>query len=56
MLIFFSTVVIFSNYLCHLADLLTRVGARRVERGGNWYWVFDKQYTIDEVLRKGSES
>jgi len=42
----------FTHYLRHLDDLLTRVGARRVERGGSWYWVFDTQHTIDEVFSK----
>lgn len=40
----------FGGYLDRLRRRLAALGAKRVRRGGAWYWVLKKDYAVGEVF------
>lgn len=40
----------FKNFLGRLRIRLEKLGAKKISRGGAWYWVLKEDYKIGEVF------
>jgi predicted nucleotidyltransferase len=48
--IFYDKNNFFKNFLSRLSCRLEKLGAKKVRRGGAWYWVLKEDYKIGEVF------